>query len=58
MTQGSLAASATAGLWAGIPLGFWLAALRLRRDAVLLGWFFLDKIFRGRKAKLENKDIN
>ena len=37
MTQGSLADSATAGLWDGIPLGFGLAALRLRRDAVLPG---------------------
>ena len=50
MTQGS-SFLATAGLWDGIPLGFWLAALRVRRDVPRRGWFFLDKYFGGRKVK-------
>jgi hypothetical protein len=33
-------------------LEFWLAARRMRRDAGRPGWFFLDKIFGGRKVKI------
>jgi hypothetical protein len=43
MTQGSLADSATAGLWDGIPLGFGLAARWVRRDAAATGGNFFDK---------------